>query len=212
VVGIDLSRESLLAARRRASQVRALAPVEWIHGAGEHLPLANGSVESAVVLGNIVSFAAADGPVLLRELARTVRPRGVLVADFSSITGAIQAAFHRAAEVRGFLSRFLRRPRYHLVDRILDTGFQPYAPARLAPWEVKFYTVPEATRALTRAGFHVIDAMAVAPVAAFQDRVLAVARRDERSWNGLLRIEERCGRRPGAYDVGHGFLMAATRK
>jgi hypothetical protein len=98
------------------------------------------------------------------------------------------------------------------VDRVIDTGFQPYAPDRLAPWEVKFYTVPEAARALDRAGFRVIDAMAVAPATAFQDRVLSVARRDKRAWEGLIRVEERLGRRPGAHDVGHGFIVSARRK
>lgn len=211
VVGIDLSRESLRAARRRGGRAPGLAPIDWVQGAGERLPLASASVDAAVVLGNIVSFAAADGPALLGELARTVRRGGVLVADFSSVTGAIQAAFHAAAGHR-LLPRFLRQPRYYLVDRVLDTGYQPYAPRRLAPWEVRFYTAPEATRALRRAGFRVVDTMAVAPIAAFQDRVLSIARHDERSWKGLLHIEERAGRRPGTHEVGHGFIVAALRK
>lgn len=211
VVSIDLSRESLVAARERGARARGLAAIDWVRGVGEFLPLRTGSVDSAVVLGNIVSFAAADGPVVLRELARAVRPGGVLVADFRSSPGAIQQALHRAAD-RRLLSRFLRHSRYYLVNRILDSGHQPYAPDRLSPWEVEFYTVPEATRALNRAGFRVIDAMAVAPATAFQDRVLAIARRDTKSWNGLLRIEERIGRRPGAQDLGHGFMVAAIRK
>jgi len=78
-------------------------------------------------------------------------------------------------------------------------------------WEFQFYTVAQATKALARAGFRVIDAMSVAPLAAYQDRVAAIAHRERKTWEGLLRLEERVGRRPGALESGHGFVVAAVR-
>ena len=211
VVAVDLSRESLRSGRRHAPRMASRSSIDWVQAAGECLPLVSGSVDVAVVLGNIVSFAATDGAVLLDELNRVVRRRGLLVVDFASPAGAMQEFFQVASE-RRLLPRVLRRPRYFFVDRILDTGFQPYAPNRLASWDFQFYTMEEAVQALRHAGFGVIDAMCVAPIAAHQNRVAAIAFREKRTWESLLRIEERVGRRPGAFEVGHGFVLAAIRK
>ena len=210
VLAIDLSRPVLESARRRLAREAARRSVEWLQGAGELLPLRDASVGSAVALGNIVSFAAHDGQLLLRELARVSRPGATLVADFATPVGAVQEFFHVAAR-RRFLPRILRDPRYFLVDRVLDTGFQPYAPARLTRWEFRFYTLEEARRSLARAGFRVIDAMSVAPVTRMDNAIAAVARRDPRTWDALLRTEEKVGRRPGVFESGDGFLVAATR-
>jgi ubiquinone/menaquinone biosynthesis C-methylase UbiE len=210
VIAVDLSIESLRAARRRSIRRPALARIDWVQGAGEHLPLGSRSVDAAIVVGNIVSFAALDGPILLAELGRVVRPNGRLVVDFGSPAAAVQEFFHVAAD-RRLLSRVLRRPTHFFVDQVLKTGFQPYAPERWAVWEFQFYTVAEAASALARAGFSVIDTMSVAPIAAHSGRIASIARREKKTWDALLRIEEQVGRRSGAHEVGHGFIVAANR-
>jgi ubiquinone/menaquinone biosynthesis C-methylase UbiE len=210
VIALDLSRESLRSARRRAGRKPERSRVDWIQGAGERLPLRTRSVDVVVAFGNIVSFAALDGPALLKELARVVKPRGLLLVDFASPAAATQEFFYVAARKR-LLGRVLRRPGYYLIERVLATGFQPFTPARLARWEFQFYTVAEAAKALARAAFRTIDAMSVAPIAAYQDRVAAIARREKRTWETLLRIEEQIGRRPGVLEAGHGFVVAAVR-
>jgi ubiquinone/menaquinone biosynthesis C-methylase UbiE len=211
VLAVDLSRAGLRSARRRTARQTTGARIDWIQGAGELLPLQNRSIDAAVVLGNIVSFAATDGPQLLSELGRVVKRGGLLVADFASPAGATQEFFHVAAD-RRLLADILRRPRWYLLGQVLRTGHQPLAPDRLARWEFRFYTVGEAERELARAGFRMVDAMSVAPVAAFQDRVAAIARREKRTWETLLRTEEQVGRRPGMLEAGHGFLVAAVRR
>jgi len=113
---------------------------------------------------------------------------------------------------RRLLGRILRRPGHYLLDRVLTTGLQPLAPDRLARWEFRFYTAAEDEKERARAGFRVIDVMSVAPIAAHQDRVAAIARRDERTWETLLRVEERVGWRPDVFELGDGFLIAAVRK
>lgn len=210
VLAIDLSVESLHAARRRSHSPKGLCPVDWIQGAGELLPLPPRSVDVAVVFGNIVSFAADGGPALLKELARVVKPNGPLLLDFASPVAAIQEFLHIASR-RRFLPRILGRPKHYLIDQVLRTGRQPYDPARLTRWEFRFYTVAEATRELSAAGFRTRDVMSVAPIAAFQRRIAAIARRESRTWEQLLRLEERAGRREGTYELGHGFLIAAAR-
>ncbi|MCI4344463.1 MAG: class I SAM-dependent methyltransferase, partial [Thermoplasmata archaeon] len=211
VAAVDLSLASLRSARRRTGRQPARAPIDWIQGAGELLPFRNRTVDAAVVLGNIVNFAAADGPALLQELGRVVKRQGLFVADFASPAGATHEFFHVAAQ-RRLLRRILRRPNWYFVDQVLRTGYQPYAPTRLARWEFRFYTVGEVEEELARAGFRAFDAMSIAPVAAFEDRVAAIARREPRTWENLLRTEEKVGRRVGALETGHGFMVAAVRR
>lgn len=211
VVAVDISREPLLAAARRAARARDLAPVHWIQGMGERLPLKAGSVEGVVALGNIVSFASVDALQLLTEIARVTQPGGQLIADFPTAVGALQEFFHDAARER-LLRRVLRRPRFYLIDQALADGFLPYAPHRLGRWEFQFYTVDTAKRLLRHAGLDVTDAMSVGPIARMDEQVISVARRDTRAWESLLRIEERTGRRPGVREAGDGFLVCAERR
>jgi SAM-dependent methyltransferase len=210
VVAVDLSLEGLKAGRRRARSRSGFARIDWVQGAGEFLPLRSRSVDAAVAFGNIVCFAAGDGPALLRELARVVKPKGRLLLDFASTVGAVQEFLTTAAGQRS-LPRILRRPGHYLLDQVLATGFQPLAPARLARWEFQFYPYARAEKALRIAGFRTMDAMAVAPIAAFQPRVAAIAHREQRTWEALLRIEELSGRQRGALETGHGYVIAAVR-
>jgi ubiquinone/menaquinone biosynthesis C-methylase UbiE len=211
VIGVDLSRAGLLAGRRRALRRPRLAPIDWVQAAGEHLPLRTSSIDSTVALGNIICFAARDGPLLLQELARVTRKRGRLILDFASPASATQEFFLSATTHR-LLPRILRRPRFYLIDQVLRTGFQPYAPHRMARWEFQFYTPTEARAALTRAGFRTIEIMSVAPVAAFQNRIASSARRSWQSWKALIEIEEQIGHRSGVWESGHGFLISAVRR
>jgi ubiquinone/menaquinone biosynthesis C-methylase UbiE len=210
VLAVDLSRGVLVRARNRARRKGRAGTTSWIQGAGEHLPLADGSVDAVVALGNIVCFAARDGPRLLRELHRVVRPDGILVADFAS-PGASTVEFLDMMSGRRELRRILRRPSFYLIDEVLTTGFQPYLPARLAAWEFRFYTPDEASQQLVRSGFRVTDLMAVGPIGWEHGRIAASARRESRTWENLLRLEERLGRRAGFLETGHGFLVAAAR-
>lgn len=168
-------------------------------------------MDAAVVLGNIVCFAVKDGSRMLGEIARVLRPGGMLVVDFQSPAGAVQD-FLWTASNRRLLPKVLRDPRYYLLDDVLETGFQPYDPRRLSRWEFQFYTPSAALAALARAGFRPLDTLAIAPVAAYQPRVASIAQRDPRTWATLLRVEEEVGRRPGALETGHGFVVAAVRR
>ncbi len=209
VLAVDLSRNSLRAARRRTATRGPT--VHWIQAMGEQLPLAPQSVDHAVALGNIVCFAYREGDRLVAELSRVVRPGGLLIADFASAAAAVQEFVYVASQ-RRILPRLLRRPRYYLIDRVLRTGDQPWAPHRYARWAFRFYTVDEAVRLLDHHGFDVVDTLAMAPTAAHQPRAATIAAREPATWRALLRIEEEVGRRPGVFETGNGFAIAARRR
>lgn len=211
LIELDLSRAALVAGRRRAGAAEADGRTARLQAAAERLPLRSGSVGAVVALGNIAGMASGDGAVLFREWARVLRAGGPLILDFGPPAASLQQFLHAGAE-RGFLARLLRDPERYLVGRVLRTGFQPHAPTRMARWEFRFYTPPEAERALARAGFRVVDRMSVAPMAAYQDGVARIARREPAMWQVLLRLEEAVGRRPGAQELGHGFVLAAVRR
>lgn len=98
-----------------------------------------------------------------------------------------------------------------MIDHVLTTGLQPLAPHRLTRWEFKFYTVEEARDIMRRAGFRPVDVMSIGPVARMDNAVVSAARRDRRSWESLLELEERVGRREGVRETGDGFLVAAMK-
>jgi SAM-dependent methyltransferase len=213
VVAADLSLPMLRALMRRQTGGAGRSRLHRIRAAGEHLPFRDGVFRGAVVYGNILGFSARDGERLLAELARVVRPGGVLVMDVSSPASATTEFLSSGAK-RRFLLRILRDPEYYLLSWISASksrAHQPYAPARWAFWEFDFYTVPAAESALRAAGFRSVDRMAVGAIGAFRDRLTTIARRDRRAWKNLLVLEESIGRRAGVLETGHGFVVAAVR-
>ncbi|MDE1821065.1 MAG: class I SAM-dependent methyltransferase [Euryarchaeota archaeon] len=211
LLAVDLSREGLLHDRKVVRRAGGERRSNWVQGAGEHLPLQDRSVVATVLLGNLVCMAARDGEKFLREVARVTRPGGDLIVDFCPAVGAVQDFLFTISQNRR-LPRVLRDPEFYLVDQVLRTGFQPFAPERWSRWEFSFYTAREARAMLARVGFRVGDSMAVAPLAAFQPDVARIALRDPRTWRNLLELEERAGREPEVHSTGQGFVMAARRR
>lgn len=213
VVAIDFSLPMLRAlGRRQAIRPRA-SRLRRIRGAGELLPFRKGAFRASVALGNILGFSASDGARLLYELARVTRPGGLLILDVASPVGAATDFLEMAAGQR-LLPRILRRPGYYFLNEVVrasDRTHQPYAPKRWGFFEFDFYTVVGVERALTQAGFRIIDRMAIAPIAAYRVRLTSIARRERRTWNNLLALEERAGRRAGTLETGHGLVVAAVR-
>jgi len=214
VAAVDLSLPMLKELTRRTSGPLPSARLRRVRAAGEGLPFRSGAFRAAVAYGNLLGFAGRGGDRLLRELARVVRPGGVLLLDVASPAASATEFLEGGARQR-FLRRILRNPDYYFLSRVLGTagrGHQPYAPERMGFFEFDFYTVPAAEAALRKAGFRPVDRMALAPIGAYRDRLTTVARRDRVAWRNLIEIEERVGRRPGVLESGHGFVVAAVRR
>lgn len=77
VVGIDISREMLAAAQRRATAT-GLANVTFREGAGEAIPVEDGGID--VVLASLSIMYMIDRSAAAREIARILRPGGKFVA------------------------------------------------------------------------------------------------------------------------------------
>jgi len=213
VVAADLSLPMLRALGRRRSVRSRSFRLRRVRAAGEHLPFRDRAFRAAVAYGNILGFAGKEGDRLLSELARVVRPGGLLVLDVASPVGSAVEFLEKGARER-FLRKLLRDPDYYFLNEILgagDRGHQPYAPARMGYFEFDFYTAAGADKVLRAAGFRPIDRMALGAVGAFRDRLTAIARRERRTWKNLVVIEEHVGRRPGVLETGHGFVLAARR-
>ena len=214
VVAVDLSRPMLDSLGRRAAGRQRGSALRPVRGAGEHLPFRVGSFRAAVAYGNILGFSGRGGEQLLAELARTLRPGGVLILDVASPVGAATEFLEGASRQR-FLLRILRDPACYFVDEIVQSkgrGHQPYAPERMGYFEFDFYTAHAAEEILSASGFRVIDRMAIAPIGAYRERLTTLARRDRVAWQNLIELEERVGRRPGVLETGHGFTIAALRR
>lgn len=208
LVQVDISRGGLTTSRKRFRRHPQGDRIRWAQGAGEHLPLHDGVADAAVVFGNIVSFAVDDGPRMVQEVARALKPRGLLLVEFPQPVGSIQETLLAWTRRRTFRKIF-RDPKAYFIDQILETGYQPYAPDRLCDWEFQFYTVDQARAVLAKAGLETFDAMSVGPLTAYQEGIARLAQRERATWDQLLRLEEIAGRRVGALECGHGFLLAA---
>jgi SAM-dependent methyltransferase len=214
VVAVDLSLPMLKAlGRRKSVRLRAIR-LNRARAAGEQLPFRNGAFRAAVMYGNILGFSGSEGSRLLSEMARVLRPGGLLVLDVAS-PAASTTEFLEAGAQRRFLLRILRDPEYFFLGQALSPtghGHQPFAPARMGYFEFDFYTVAAVEKLLSASGFRPIDRMALAPIGAYRERLTTIARREPRAWRNLLALEEHVGRRPGVLEAGHGFVVAALRE
>ena len=96
VVGVDLDAEMLATARRKASSV------DWRLADLATVDL-NRSFDAAVMAGNVMIFLARGSePAVVRNMARHVRPGGVLIAGFQIVAGQLTIArYDEIADLTG---------------------------------------------------------------------------------------------------------------
>ncbi len=129
VLGADLSREDLRVGRylleimRRRGEVRA--KVHWLRTAGERLPFVDGAFDR-VICTETLEHVADDG-ALARELARVMKPGGILavsVPDEFSEKIFWKLSRNYRTHVGGHVRIYRRRD---IVDLLRGVGLQPYA-------------------------------------------------------------------------------------
>ncbi|MGH2383392.1 MAG: class I SAM-dependent methyltransferase [Candidatus Limnocylindria bacterium] len=91
VVGIDLSPDSVEAARRAAADEALDGSVRFLVGDAEALPLEDGSVDGVLCECSLCTFP--DKPAAAAELARVLRPGGRLaLSDMTADPGRLPAS------------------------------------------------------------------------------------------------------------------------
>ena len=80
VIGVDISKAMVSMADRRFRKARRDGRIELHRASVEHMPLADGSVDTAISVNSIYFWP--DPEAAFAELARVVRPGGVLAICF----------------------------------------------------------------------------------------------------------------------------------
>ncbi len=129
VIGADMSRHDLRIARylleimRRRDEVRAR--VHWLQMAGERLPFRDAAFDRVICTETLEHVD--DDAVLARELARVLKPGGILaisVPDEFSEKIFWRLSENYRTQVGGHVRVYARR---QIVGLLRDAGLQPYA-------------------------------------------------------------------------------------
>jgi SAM-dependent methyltransferase len=209
-VALDLSREML-----------SLIPSTWIE-AGQpgpvpsriladalRPPLERGRWNEVVALGNPLGFAGPQADRLLQTMEALVRPEGSLLLEIAPSSG--ERSRYLARLPPSSLGRLLRAPARAVLGRLDREGFRA-EPARKAT-EGPFRRFPalELHERWRRAGWEVLETMAVAPSLGADPLRAAAVRSDDAAWPRLLDLEEQVGRRPGRWAGAAAVLLCARR-
>ena len=87
VVGADITRSMLIQAKARATQEGLSQRLEWVECTAEAIPFADG-VFDAVILTYLLRYVV-DVPSTLSELARVLKPGGVMVSLEFALPGPL---------------------------------------------------------------------------------------------------------------------------
>lgn len=118
VIGLDMTEEMLVLARRNAEQAGA-RNVEFLRGHIEEIPLDEESVD--VVISNCVINLSGDKPRVLREVARVLKPGGRLaVSDVIADPEMDEATRNDLAQWTGCIAGALTREEFEAA--LADAG------------------------------------------------------------------------------------------
>lgn len=208
---LDLSRAMLDRARK---QLRSSRPAEgaahFVRGDALHPPFGSRSFDSAVVLGNVVGFAASDAERMLGEVAELVRTGGILILEVAPGSG--ERSRYLARLPPSAVGRLFESPPQLIRRRIEAEGFDRADP--VAGHRDRFERIdPERVRRwLEPRGFEIVRARAIAPsLASDAPRISAIAR-SRRAWSRLLAVEEQLGDDPPRWPGAAAVLLLARRR
>ena len=192
----DLSHGMLEAARRKALQMDLFEKIVFVQADVLDLgALPHGHFELALAQGDVLSFAA-HPPKALKEIAKLLKPGGVLCASVDQ-THAAAAHYAEKGDLDG-LERLLRHGEMEWLAN---------APAERFP--VHTFSAEELRTALERAGFEVLDLFGktVLPF-----KKLEALFEDERAVQRILALEKRVCREPSALGLASHLQFAARWK
>lgn len=210
VVALDLSRVALeyLAEAWPRATISRPSP-DRVRGDGARPPLAPARFGTVAALGNTLGFAGSEAPSLLDAAQSLVAPGGQLLVELAPGPG--ERSRYLARLPARSVGRLLRSPPAAVLPRVEREGFLSEPGRRRPPGSFRRYTVPELTAELVRAGWAMLEVLAVAPVLGPDAERVAAARPEPKSWTHLLTIEEEFGRRPDRWVRAASVLLAAEK-
>lgn len=198
---VDVSDAMLEEARQRLAGV----PVEGFHRASYvEMPfLADGGFDAALCLGGSLNYMPDAAARALAELARVVRPGGLVAGSVMSTLGALHRSLHTGWSPAddGMDADDIRQ--------VLRTGTLAPRGRPVTPHAADMMTLAQTEVLLHGAGLEPVAFSATDCLLALPDARLAALQADPAAWAALLEAEvEACTRNP---ETGGHLLFAARR-
>jgi SAM-dependent methyltransferase len=206
-VAVDISRQMLL-----------LVPGAWIDsgttGSSPDLVLADAlqppfvarAFQGVVVLGNTLGFQATRAERLLDRVEEMVAPGGVLILEIAPGPG--ERSRYLARLPASSVGRLFRAPVRAILPRVDREGFRTEHVRRDRSEAFRRFSVREVHERFFRAGWELLETIAVAPALGPDAERAATIREEPSAWTHLLELEEEIGRRPGRWGEAAAVLVA----
>ena len=207
-VAFDLSPEMLRLVPPTWRLAGATGPIpERIRGNATSPPLAHGSCQEVVLLGNTLGFAGRDADRLLDESLELVAPGGTLLVELAPAPG--ERSLYLARIPPSSMARLFRTPLTVILDRLDREPFRTEPPRHATPRSFRRFRVEELRVRLESRGWEIRETVAVAPTLGPDPKRISVIRTDPKAWARLLDLEEEVGHRPERWPGAAAVLVAA---
>lgn len=214
VAVLDVSMTMLRACRQRILREHhgLLPEMAYVLGDAEMPPLRPGSLDAVVAIGNVIGFSEEAGEAVLRSLAASVAPGGLLLLETVSPVTTVPK-FLGISKPWSWRELLSLDPAV-AVSKVVESGFEPFV-ASPSSKEVrsKFYHVDPAhlKDKLVHYGFKVDEQLVVAPLTGGDPErveVLSTLRPD--ALDRLIRFERAAGHDRRLLRCGGHTLTCAT--
>ena len=207
VATLDMSRTMLGHVRSRFQDE---GPVpDLVQGDAVLPPFVAGRFQRVALLGNVLGFAEADAPALLRRVAGLVQPEGRLLLEFVAGPGEWSQYLHRLPP--GALGRLMAAPIRAILPRVRAEGFSPVREYREKARRFWRFAPEELSDRLRQEGLIVRETLAVAPCLGNDASRLSEIRTSAKAWAHLLEVEEEVGHDAARWASAAALLLAAER-
>lgn len=211
-VALDISREMLRTVPwmwPSLAGARTVPTPDLVLADALHPPLERGRWSEVVAFGNTAGFAGPRAFDLLAEAEDLLAPDGVLLLEIAPGPGERSRYLARLPPTS--VARFLSAPQKAVLNRLDREGFRKEPTRREGSTSFHRFTVEELEARWSAKGWHIVETIAVAPLLGPDAERVAAVRALEKSWKGLLQLEEVVGRRPERWSDASAVLISVQR-
>jgi SAM-dependent methyltransferase len=176
---------------------------------GRAPPFRAGVASEVGLIGNALGFAGPDAMTLLQRSAELVGPGGRILLETAPGPGTSSRYLHRLPP--GAVRRLLHAPLGAVAPRVLREGFARRESPDRTRHGFRPLSYHALAAALSKEGFAIAEAVAVAPALGAEPDLVEEIRGDPVAWDRLLALEERIGASSLVRDPAAALLVAAVR-